>query len=77
MRKGKAAEAAKEGQEEDDDDETRLAKADLARVEERATLRHKKVTKKLKFYDKNKGKDSTVVSKVDCSGKSLRVLREI
>ena len=37
-------------------------KADLARVEERATLRHKTLSKKLRFYDQTNTKESAVVS---------------
>ena len=35
-------------------------KADFARVEERATLRHKTVSKKLRFYDQTNTKESAV-----------------
>ena len=43
-------------------DEEKMAKADFDRVKERADLRHKTVSKKLKFYDNTNSKESIVVS---------------
>ena len=47
-------------------------KADLARVEERATLRHKTVSKKLRFYDQTNTKESAVRRTQNLESQKLR-----
>jgi len=53
-------------------DKEMAEKADLARVEERATLRHKTVSKKLRFYDQTNTKESAVRRTQNLESQKLR-----
>ena len=57
LRKARQEEKAK-----NEDPEEANIKADLARVQERASLKHKTISKKLRFYDQTNTKESEVVS---------------
>merc|ERR1711935_966683 len=65
-------ELAKEQEGAGDDTEVMAKKADLARVEERATLRHKTVSKKLRFYDQTNTKESEVRRTQNLESQKLR-----
>merc|ERR1711971_954327 len=65
-------ELAKEQEGAGDDNEEMAKKADLARVEERATLRHKTVSKKLRFYDQTNTKESEVRRTQNLESQKLR-----
>ena len=47
-------------------------KADLERVEERATLRHKTMSKKLRFYDQHNGQESDVRKSQNAESQRLK-----
>ena len=64
----KSKQSQKEGQPNDD----ALAKADFDRTEERATLRHKTMSKKLRFYDQHNGKESEVRKSQNAESQKLR-----
>ena len=53
-------------------DKEMAEKADFARVEERATLRHKTVSKKLRFYDQTNTKESAVRRTQNLESQKLR-----
>ena len=68
LRKSKQKEEGGEG----DKDAKLLAKADFDRTEERATLRHKTMSKKLRFYDQHNGKESEVRKSQNAESQKLR-----
>ena len=59
-------------QESTGNDEEMAKKADLARVKERATLKHKTISKKLRFYDQTNTKESEVRRTQNVESQKLR-----
>ena len=60
-----------------DDNEEELQKADFARVKERADLRHKTVSKKLRFYDSTNSKESNVRKTQNLESQRLKAKRPL
>jgi len=60
---------------ETEDSKVEIEKADFKRAEERATLRHKTVSKKLRFYDQTNTKESEVRRTQNLASQKLREKR--
>ena len=71
LRKRKQELASKETE----DSKVEIEKADFKRAEERATLRHKTVSKKLRFYDQTNTKESEVRRTQNLASQKLREKR--
>ena len=72
----KALRKSKQSQKDGQSNEDAMVKADFDRTEERATLRHKTMSKKLRFYDQHNGKESEVRKSQNSESQRLRAKNE-